>query len=251
MFATLLVADDGSASGIAAERVAGRLADLTRASLVTEPTLDPDVLHQAARAVHADLLVAPSPPRPESLVHGCPCAVLLVPLAAGLPRLTHVGVAYDGTASSRAAVAAARELAAMPGSPIRQLDVVLVEPAGLRYHLEVGDPGLFIKEPSAAATWVDHIAREPAGRARVRAVHAMGDPVEELADRARRWDLLMMGSRSRGPVRSLLLGSTSAKVARRVSCPVLITPRVPQAEPVIRAHSPSEARVADALRGRR
>jgi nucleotide-binding universal stress UspA family protein len=242
VFATLLVADDGSAPGVAAGRVGTYLAEVAGATMVTEPSLDPRVLHTAARRVEADVLVAPSAARPESLVHGSPCAVVLVPPACPPPRFARVGVACDGTASSRAAAAAARELAALPDSPIRQLDLVLVEPAGRRRHRA---------EPSPAAVWLDHVAGEPAGRARVRAVHATGDAVDALVERAARWDLMLMGSRSRGPVRSLLLGSTSARVARRVGCPVLVVPRVPHVEPATRGRSPFEARVADALRGNR
>jgi Universal stress protein family len=82
-------------------------------------------------------------------------------------------------------------------------------------------------------------------------VHAEGEPVAQLVERAARWDLLVMGSRSRGPLRSLVLGSTSAKVARRASCPVLIVPRLPRTEPEGRDRSRFEERVAETLRERR
>jgi len=35
----------------------------------------------------------------------------------------------------------------------------------------------------------------------------------------------VVGSRSYGPVRRLLLGSTSGKLARHAACPLLVTPR--------------------------
>jgi nucleotide-binding universal stress UspA family protein len=51
------------------------------------------------------------------------------------------------------------------------------------------------------------------------------DPVEGLLAAARHVDLLVMGSRGRGPLRAAILGSVSHSVARRASCPVLILPR--------------------------
>ncbi len=51
------------------------------------------------------------------------------------------------------------------------------------------------------------------------------DPVEGLLAAARHVDLLVMGSRGRGPLRAAILGSVSHSVARRAPCPVLILPR--------------------------
>ncbi len=52
-----------------------------------------------------------------------------------------------------------------------------------------------------------------------------GDPAAVLAEQAIELDLLVMGSRSYGPVRSALLGAISSAVMRTAPCPVLITPR--------------------------
>jgi nucleotide-binding universal stress UspA family protein len=53
-----------------------------------------------------------------------------------------------------------------------------------------------------------------------------GDPAAELVDVAaqRGAALLVVGSRALGPWRSAVLGSVSAEVARRASCPVMIVP---------------------------
>jgi nucleotide-binding universal stress UspA family protein len=229
VFATIVVADDGSALCGSAVRAARTLLHVTGAGLVTDTTRDPRLLRRSADRAGADLLVAPATAHPESLVDGSPCAVLLVPMGADATRLARIGVAGDGSASSRAAAAFAHAFAALPGSPVRQLDLVRVGPG----------------------TEVDRLAREPGARARVRAVHAAGEPVPELLARASRWDLLVMGSRSRGPLRRLALGSTSAEVARRARCLVLILPRVPHADPEDRDRSGFEERVAEAMRERR
>ena len=52
-----------------------------------------------------------------------------------------------------------------------------------------------------------------------------GNPGEVLAERARDLDLLVVGSRGRGPVRQALLGGVSSEVMRRATCPVLVVPR--------------------------
>jgi nucleotide-binding universal stress UspA family protein len=53
-----------------------------------------------------------------------------------------------------------------------------------------------------------------------------GDPAEELARAAadRKAALLVVGSRGRGSVRAALLGSVSAALTRRASCPIVIVP---------------------------
>lgn len=50
----------------------------------------------------------------------------------------------------------------------------------------------------------------------------VGDPREILIAYSTRAYLLVIGSRGRGPVRRLLLGSVAAAVTRRAACPVLV-----------------------------
>lgn len=54
-----------------------------------------------------------------------------------------------------------------------------------------------------------------------------GRPADAIVDEATRFraDLVIMGSRGRGPIRSALLGSVSAEVVDRALCPVLIARR--------------------------
>ena len=58
------------------------------------------------------------------------------------------------------------------------------------------------------------------------------DPRQALLDAADRASLIVIGSRGRGPVRTLLLGSTSVAVASHATCPVV----------VVRPHHPGEVR---------
>ncbi|WP_122818866.1 universal stress protein [Nocardioides pantholopis] len=50
----------------------------------------------------------------------------------------------------------------------------------------------------------------------------MGDPRDLLLAAAHRASLLVVGSRGRGPLRSLLLGSVSVAVAKHAVCPVVV-----------------------------
>ena len=50
----------------------------------------------------------------------------------------------------------------------------------------------------------------------------VGDPRDLALAAGSRADVLVLGSRGRGPVRSLLLGSTSVAVARHATCPVVV-----------------------------
>lgn len=46
-----------------------------------------------------------------------------------------------------------------------------------------------------------------------------------LAARSRLLDLLVLGSRSYGPWKRLLLGSVSARLVHQAACPLLLVPR--------------------------
>lgn len=52
-----------------------------------------------------------------------------------------------------------------------------------------------------------------------------GDPAAELAAASADVDLLVVGSRGYGPVRSVLLGSVSRELVRTAACPVVVLPR--------------------------
>jgi nucleotide-binding universal stress UspA family protein len=55
---------------------------------------------------------------------------------------------------------------------------------------------------------------------------SVGDPAAVLAEAsADRLDLLVLGSRDYGPVRSVLLGGVGHAVLRAAACPVIVVPR--------------------------
>jgi hypothetical protein len=61
---------------------------------------------------------------------------------------------------------------------------------------------------------------------------AVGAPGDELVAFGDEVDLLVVGSRGRGPLRRLILGSTSLHLTREARCPLLIIPRPAGAEQV-------------------
>jgi nucleotide-binding universal stress UspA family protein len=55
-----------------------------------------------------------------------------------------------------------------------------------------------------------------------------GHPVDVLVNATRHAGLLVLGSRGRGPIRSVLLGSVSREVAQRARCSVLVVRPAPR-----------------------
>jgi nucleotide-binding universal stress UspA family protein len=199
-------------------------------------------LHHAATRENADLIVVGSAHRGRigrvfagdvtaGTLHGSPCPVLVAPAgyANGPRALKVVGVGFDGSVESHAAVAMAHEIAEANGADLRVIDVV--RPA------EPGGP-----YPVYRPDWDEHarIRREQAEKLVQDAVAdlgegtsgdvASGDPASELAYEGNHLDLLVVGSRGYGPVKRLMLGSTSSKLVHQAPCPVLVLTRTGEDE---------------------
>ena len=161
---------------------------------------------------------------------GAPCAVAIAPRgfrdrdALGPPT---IGIAFDGSAEASAALDSALTLARAAGASLR---VIAVEPAGwsrpLRHHGPVA-PALELLE-AELQDGVDVEARR---------LH--GDPADALLRETESLGLLVCGSRARGPLRRVMLGSVSAAVVGSAACPVIVVPR--------RVLHPSEAAPLAAL----
>jgi nucleotide-binding universal stress UspA family protein len=151
---------------------------------------------------------------------GSPCAVAIAPAGYGSRPwpIKTIGVGSDGSPESELALQAGRELASRHGSALRALAVVSLQSV-----------------PSDTRTppdWTHETERViEAERERLLALEGVdgevvyGDPSEELHAFADQLDLLIVGSRSNGPLGRLLNGSTSTYLARRAPCPLLVLPR--------------------------
>jgi nucleotide-binding universal stress UspA family protein len=194
-------------------------------------------LHRIAERDGGDLIVVGSAHRgpvgrvlagdvTASTLHGAPCPVLIAPrgYAEHGGELRTIGVGFDGSPESRAAVDLARKIAQTAGAQLRVIDVVVpLEPGSpfAGYHID----------------WAEHErAKRAEAEERLRTLLAelgdlatgdvtLGDPARELAYEAKRLDMLIVGSRGYGPMCRLMFGSTSHKLVHETPCPVVVLTR--------------------------
>jgi nucleotide-binding universal stress UspA family protein len=195
-------------------------------------------LHSCAEERGADLIVVGSCGRgllgramlgddTRAALNGAPCAVAIA--ARGYAEhplpLASLGVGYDGSRESDAALEAARVVAAQQRAKLTALEVVSVPTysfAGMA--------------PPALGETIEALVAD--AREQLRGLEGVegravyGLPGEELASFSDEVNLLVVGSRNYGPVRRLVLGSTSDYLERHTRCSLLVLPRrAPQAEP--------------------
>ncbi len=188
-------------------------------------------LHEQAEERGADLLVVGSSRRSvlgrvmlgddaRRALNGAPCAVAVAAAAyAQKPKpLARVGVGFNESPESHAALEVTRSIAARAGAQARALEVISV-PA----YAYTG-----MMSP-AVGEEIDTVMQEANERMRAldgaegRAVYGLTG--EELAAFSDELDLLVVGSRSYGPVKRLVLGSTSDYLERHARCSLLVLPR--------------------------
>lgn len=206
-------------------------AELATAELVSVAAASPGQgLHEQAEEQAADLLVVGSSSRgvlgramlgddTRGALNGAPCSVAVAPIgyAAKPKALAAIGVAFNGSPESTTALDAARELAARTGAALSALEVVSIPSLALTSLPAVGDS---IDEMLAEASARMQALPDIDGRA------VYGIAGEELALFSEGLDLLVVGSRGYGPVRRLVLGSTSDYLERHARCALLVLPRV-------------------------
>ena len=199
-------------------------------------------LHLAAKRHHASLIVVGSAHRgtigrvlagdvTTGTLHGAECPVIVAPrgFAERRSALQTIGVGFDGTPESRAATELARDLATAAGARLNVIRVLEPPPPGgtaLRYDADWAQRAEERREEVRAE--LDALLAELGDIATGEVV--VGDPSTELAYAGNELDLLVTGSRGYGPVRRLMLGSTSTRLVREAPCPVLVLTRGAEAE---------------------
>ena len=159
-------------------------------------------------------------------LHGALCPVVVAPrrYAEHAKDLETIGVGYDGSPEAHAAARLARDLAVATGARLR---VILVleppTPGGgtLTYDPDWAENADAIRE--ATQRQLDELLAELGEIADGEVV--VGEPANELAYAANEFDLLVTGARGYGPLRRVMLGSTSSKLVHRAPCPVLVLTR--------------------------
>jgi nucleotide-binding universal stress UspA family protein len=161
-----------------------------------------------------------------STLHGAPCAVAVAPR--GYARATHalrlIGVGYDASPESQHALDVAWRLAGRASAHVRATMVVQaaspIWPTTMRYAVWPSDVA------SARRRAEETLERAVAGvRDRVTPEVVVGKAWRVLASSSGDLDLLIVGSRAYGPLRRVILGSTSTHLFREAACPVVVLPR--------------------------
>jgi nucleotide-binding universal stress UspA family protein len=166
----------------------------------------------------------------ERLLHSAPCPVAVAPFGywsdPALGRIRRIGVGFVATPEADEALCAAVGIALRTNAAIRAVSVV--EPpssnvAALTFSLHYDE--------------LERTAREDLSQSLRRTIGDVTSPVDisgevvdgyaddELARLSEDVDLLVCGSRGRGPLGRVMLGSVSAGVLRKARCPVLVIPR--------------------------
>lgn len=187
-------------------------------------------LHRYAEEHSSDLLVVGTSHRgfvgrvlagddARSSLRCAPCAVAIPPrgYAGSSKPIAVVGVGYDGTPGSRAALRTARALA--DGVDAEVLAIILV--AAVRFEDSEPPPmnGVFGTDPR-----LTRMARRLGRLDRVRARPAYGLPVEELRASGEDVDLLLLGSAKEEPEGRVVLDRMSKSLTHAPACPVLVLP---------------------------
>lgn len=161
----------------------------------------------------------------ERLIHGAPCAVLMVPHSDESRDVRTIAVAYDGRDEARRALRAAASLASRIGASLVLIGAV--EPNVPDMYLRTTDTAL---DRALLADMRGVLDKAAAGLTRrgltVTTRLDLAPPASSIADHcAAGVDLLVTGSRAYGPTRSVMLGSVSRHLVDHAPCPVLVVPR--------------------------
>jgi len=189
-------------------------------------------LHEIAEIIDADLLVVGSSRQgllgrarlahdTRAALNGAPCAIAIAPAGyGGEPpgEIREVGVGYDGSPESEHALGVARGLAGELGSKLSAFQAVSI-PA----YIYLGAPADV--EASAIGRVVTLARDRIAALGGVEPHAAYGDAVEELTLYSASLDLLVVGSRSYGPLGRLVHGSIAQQLAGTARCPLLVLTR--------------------------
>jgi nucleotide-binding universal stress UspA family protein len=161
-------------------------------------------------------------------------AVVVVPdQTRPVARFARIGIGYDGGGPAGSALDTASALVAARPAEVEQVDVIHVDDSASAVG-DAQDHVVSSRRSAVIAWWLERVAGQiPAA---VRIVRAVGDPATELAQLADQFDLLVVGTRGRAPLRRALTGSVSAKLMRTTRCPLLVVPPE-RAAPVSRSEA--------------
>lgn len=186
-------------------------------------------LHEQADRLNADLLVVGSCSHgvlgramlgddTRASLNGAPCPVAIA--ATGYAEhptaFSKIGVAYDGSPESRAALDAADRLVRTNGGQVYARQVVSIPAYAYSAAIATGDVlDEMIEQAQTELEKLPDVKGKVVG----------GIPGEELVAFGDEVDLLVTGSRGYGPLKRVMLGSTSDYLQRHAHCSLLVLPR--------------------------
>lgn len=206
-------------------------------------------LHRLAEDEHAGLIVIGAPHHGAigrmligDVAHGtlsaAPCAVAVAPTRFEARRLRTIGVGFDGTPEAQRALDLAVELARGTGARLRIVNAVETTEAISMYKSYLDVPHLREQAMENAARRLAD-ATDGIDVEHTTEIVPLSPPTA-LIDLSREVDLLVLGSRNWGPVRRLMVGSTSHAVVGHAECAVLVVPRGATVEEPIAADEATE-----------
>jgi nucleotide-binding universal stress UspA family protein len=180
-------------------------------------------LHEFARTEGADLIVLGSRrlgPRTkaalgaasENIMRAAPCAVAVAPRGyrsdgGFVPQ--RIGVGWIATNEGESALEVSCRIARATGGTVEV--VTMTSASATVEDLE-----------ARALQAVERVLASLDGEIPVEVRAGVGKASEELVNRSRQMDLIVLGSRGYGPPRTMLFGSTSSQVVPEAQCPVMI-----------------------------
>jgi nucleotide-binding universal stress UspA family protein len=216
----------------------GQLAEAgVQARAVATPDTSPGRgLHRIAEDLGADLIVIGSPHRgpigrvvagdtARAVIQGAAHPVLVARHGAAPPLAGQVvGIGYNGSPESHAALVWAGRLARAIGARVRAL-CVAEPPQGFSPSVSYGInwAAMAPERREYAEALVSEAVAELGDVAVGEAV--VGIARDELVKLSEQVDLLVLGSRGYGPVRRTLLGGSGDRVVHAAACPVVVVPR--------------------------
>ncbi len=203
-------------------------------------------LQSTAEDRHADLLVLGSSHRgvigrvlvgsvTEHALHGAPCPVAVAPVGfrgwAGGAGLGRIAVGCDVAGTAHDALSTAATLASQTGAELRVVAIADTAAA------IAGGASVAMSYPAIVKARLD-AAEEALARALAGLPEGIsassevrdGQPAEKLLEITPSVDLLVLGTRGRGPARRLMLGSVCDAVVCAAACPVLVVAPAVQAK---------------------
>lgn len=192
-------------------------------------------LHRLAEDLGSDLIVTGSAHRgpvgrvlvgnvSRSTLRGAPCPVAIAPREFAAGALQTIAVGYDESPESALALELADELARETQARLRVVYAVAPPTAlATSYAYALDWSEIVSAQLEHAREVVEGVIGKLASDASAEV--AQGLPSAELERVSHEVDLMVTGSRGWGPVRRVVMGSTSERLVHSAACPVIVVPR--------------------------